>query len=390
VKVRCPMAENKVTLGSSDLPEFLRISVRRGLVSEATARRIELYRRTRGLDESAEGFEVVHMRPDPHMTFNSFVQCKGNAFAIELARIVAAETPGTLPYNPIYVYSEVGMGKTHLLSAIANELLERNAVLVNTVDLAADFSRARRTDGVAPLRQWLSSMDLLLIDDIQLCEGDESLQMDLFSILNHMINDGRWVVISSDAYPTRLIGMESRLLSRLRGGVIVGLQMPDRSERLAILKHLTRDAPFPTEVLEYLAANITESVRQLKAATLQIRLAASKINTPVSLDMARSIIFPTPELAPPLAPSAGPRDAPASAQAEDKPTSAASADRFKKMLSAAETEEEQVLALQIALGERIRQLRNSGSNPEALAALENALALLRDGHMDEAVACLCE
>jgi chromosomal replication initiator protein DnaA len=382
------MNQDMMTYRLNGLPEFLRVSVEKGLVDEATARRIELYRRTRTTAEPEEIFDVLDMKPDPEMTFAAYVPCRGNAFALELAKIVASNVPKKVPYNPICIYSDVGIGKTHLLSAIANEAKGRSALLVNTVDLAADFEKARKNSKDSSLRQWLGSMDILLIDDIQLCEGDERLQIDLFSILNHMITDGRWVVISSDAYPTRLVGLESRLISRLRGGVIVGLQMPDEAERLEILLHLTQDCPLPHDVLAYVAANVNESIRQLKATVAQLKLLASSCNSRITPDVARMAIYPTEMSAPaPVLNSESPQ-APAASDADDRSRPILAADRFKKMLATAETEAEQVLALQIALGERIRQLRNSDCDGASIAKLENALTMLRDGNMEEAVKCL--
>ena len=113
---------------------------------------------------------------------------------------------------------------------------DKEVLLVNTADLETELERAERLKSRAELREWLASAEILLVDDIQLCEGRENLQRDLFSVLNHMTKTPRWVVISSDVPPTHLAGMESRLLSRLRGGVIVSLQMGDRNERLGTYK----------------------------------------------------------------------------------------------------------------------------------------------------------
>jgi chromosomal replication initiator protein DnaA len=387
-EVQDPMSLQVIKSDHGALPDFLRVSVEKGLVDETTARRIELYRKTRTLRKDHETFEIVHTRPDPEMTFGNYVRCKGNAFALELARIVAGDQPRTEPYNPIYIYSDVGNGKTHLLSAIANEAAHKCALLVNTVDLAADFELARQISASSALRQWLSSMEILLIDDIQLCEGDEQLQADLFTILNHMITAGKWVVISSDAYPTRLVGLESRLMSRLRGGVIVGLQMPDEGERLEILRHFTREQPIADDVLDYVATNVSESIRQLKATIAQVRLTALQQRSRITLEIARNAIQESETESKLQVPISQIPQTEVSLKADDGGNSPDSADRFKKMLAAAETEEEQILALQIALGERIRQLRNSGREETTLAMLENALSLLRDGHMDAAVKCL--
>ena len=283
------MSEFNKPMALDGLPDFLRISVEKGLLDDSTARRMELYRRTRGLGEYGHLYPLLSAMPDQSMTFANFVRLRGNAFALELAQIVVAKTPVQLPYNPLYIYGEVGLGKTHLLSAIANEAAGRRVLMINTVDLAAEFVRAKRTDSQAELREWLVSMEILLVDDIQLCEGNEDLQLELFSMLNHMTGAGRWVVISSDVYPTKLVGVELRLLSRLRGGVIVGLQMADWTERLEILRHFLGDRNLPDDVLEYLAKNIADNVRQLKAAVLQLLAMEGTADSGITLDMARAV-----------------------------------------------------------------------------------------------------
>lgn len=387
-KVWCSMIEEEKKAALEDLPEFLRVSIQKGLLDEKTARRIEIYRRTRGIGSPGQFHPLLSTTPDSTMTFANFVRCKGNAFAVDMARTVTTKSPLNLPYNPLYIYADVGLGKTHLLSAIANEAADRGTLPANTVDFLAEYDRACRSHSVAELREWLIATDILLLDDIQLCEGREDLQLELFSILNHMMRSGRWVVISSDVPPNHLDGVESRLLSRLGGGVIVSLQMGDKAERIEMLHHFLQGRTLPDDVLEYVAANVTDNVRQLKAALSQLLAAGQNGTSEITMEMARRITVVAGKR-----PTSGIKtgENPAtfsSTPPDDAERARTMANRFKEMLAVAETEEEEVLALQIAVGERIRQLRKSGNDPAALSRLEQALELLREGNMRDALSRL--
>jgi len=374
--------------GLSPLPDFLQVSIRKGIVDERAAQRIELYRRSRGLGKYETGSALMNDPPDPNLTFDNYVICKGNSFAVELARTVALKSPSQLPYNPLYLYGAVGLGKTHLLSAIANSADDKEVLLVNTADLETELERAERLKTRAELREWLASVDVLMVDDIQLCEGRENLQRDIFSVLNYMTKTHRWVVISSDVPPTRLAEMESRLLSRLGGGVIVSLQMGDRTERRDLVRHFLDERSMPEDVVDYLAENITDNVRRLKAAVAQLLTFGDGTENPLDIDMARAVV-PVPEGSPHsekalVTPAVN--NGSTEPQSPVKPQSRAN--RFKEMLATADSEEEQALALQIALGERIRELRNEEGDPEAIRQFERALELLRDGNMEEAIKCI--
>ncbi|MFC1834854.1 DnaA ATPase domain-containing protein, partial [Thermodesulfobacteriota bacterium] len=380
----------------------------------------------------AEYVSAFLMDPvDPDLAFDNFIRCKGNAFALDLAQTVATKPPIKLPYNPLYLYGDVGLGKTHLLSAIANKSKDKSVLLVNTSDLEAEFEKAKAHQSRAELRQWLVAADILLVDDIQLCEEREELQRDVFSILNHMTRARRWVVISSDVPPNHLAGIESRLLSRLSGGVIVSLQMGDRNEQNDFVRRLVGDRDIETDVVEYMADNFGDNFRQLKSAVTQLTTRADWDGSPLSMELAFSVaeslglapapestdvpevteapqeepveapspapteieeeaVEEVPEEAPAEAADAGPPEPeapPAEIAAPDGPGTA-EAKRFKEMLAGAQSEEEQALALQIALGERIRQLRKEGGDPNAIQRLEHALELVRAGKMGEAVRSL--
>jgi chromosomal replication initiator protein DnaA len=373
---------NKKTSRPGALPDFLQTTVEKGIVDEHTAQRIELHRRSRGLGRLGMFSCLLDSAPDPNLTFDNFIQHRGADFALELAKTVATKSASELPYNPLYIYGAVGLGKTHLLSAIANQAQDKVAIFANTADLEVELDHARGRNARAELRQWLVSADILLVDDIQMCEGNEELQRELFSILNHMIRERRWIVISSDVPPTRLTGIQNRLLSRLGGGVIVSMQMGDKAERIELLLHFLQEKPVSHDVVDYLAESVTDNVRRLKAVVSQLLMLSQLSHSSVSLDMARSVTLdPQPSNAADAVdfePTSG-----------EKPDSQPNVtDRFKEMLTAAESEEEQALALQIAVGERIRQLKKSGSDGESLQRFEKALEALREGKLEEAIGLL--
>lgn len=402
------MSEKRIKPGPGPLPDFLEVCVQKGILDERSARRIELHRRSRGLGKSEFRSALMNDPPDAGLTFDNYMVCKGNSFAVELAKTVAYRSPSRLPYNPLYIYGDIGLGKTHLLSAIANAATEKEVLLVNTADLDTEQERAERLRCRAELREWLVSADILLVDDIQLCEGREDIQRDLFSVLNHMTKTQRWVVISSDVPPTHLAGVESRLLSRLRGGVIVSLQMGDKDERRNLIKLFLDARPMSEDVVDYLADHITDDVRRLKAAVAQLLTLHEGAQMPLTVDMAQ-VVVPLPEglhestKAP--EPASTDHDTPGQqvptdiearvSQFEDMLSGVEGKDReasamrlLKKMLASAESQEEQSLALQIAIGERIRQLRNDKGDPTAIQQLERALNSLREGRMEEAIGCL--
>jgi chromosomal replication initiator protein DnaA len=321
---------------------------------------------------------LVTTPASPEMTFDTFVSSKMNAFTFELARIVATQGSTRSAYNPLYIYADVGIGKTHLLSSIANAAKDRKCILVNTSDLEVEFERALRLGVRAEFRQWLVSYGVLLLDDIQLCEQREELQREVFSIINHMIRNARSVVISSDVPPTRLEGVEKRLLSRLGGGAIVALHMADKPARERILRRLDPEHFLPDEVVRFFAENVSDSVRRLKAVVSQMLAFGKHGGVQLDLDLANKVLTMTNIPSEPEIQPASPIDVTPSVD-EEKVI------RFKKMLAGAQTEAEQVLAIEIAIGERLRQLRNERGDPDTIYKLEKALELLRENRLQEAI-----
>ena len=267
------MSDRESISGPITLPPLLQACVDDGLLDRDVAETVDSFRRSSGVgmiralgklgllseggvpgvsdrDGAQEAYRplLVSSAVDPEQTFDTFVVCQANAFPVEVARRVA-EGRASRTYNPLYLYSDVGLGKTHLLCAIGNAA--ESARVVNTVDLEVEYERARRLELRAEFRRFLAEPEILAVDDIQLCEGDEDLQRELFSVLNHRIREGKSVVITSDVPPTRLGGVEERLVSRLGGGVILGLQMCEAPELVEILRRSFGDEALPPQVIDY-------------------------------------------------------------------------------------------------------------------------------------------
>ncbi len=357
-----------------------------GLGAVATARGKE---RSAGMDLASTPFdeltELVRSPPDPTMTFETLVPCRSNAFPVEVARTVAEQGAVRRAYSPLFIYSDIGLGKTHLLSAIYNQTVLPSPVMVNLSDLETEIGRAILRGYRMELRRYLSLAGILLLDDIQLAEQHEILQREMFSVLNHRIARGLPTVITCDVPPTRLSGIEARLLSRLDSGVIVGLQLAEKAERLKIVRRCFGDTQVSEEVLAYLAENVTDNLRRLKSAALQLLAMYEHGGTAIDLDVARAVVPHETDLAHPFRQSSS-----VEGGAPQAPTSDVVTARFKEMLASAQTPEEQGLALQIALGERLRQLKKERAGFRQIQRFEQALTLLRDGQLQAAIACVAE
>lgn len=232
---------------------------------------------------------LVDRPPDRNLRFDTFVPFKANAVAIELAQNVARDDDPLGPSGPLYVHSDVGLGKTHLLSAIVNQR-RLDALLVNTADLDAELERAIRLGTRAELRRWLSARSLLVIDDIHLCEGNAALQRELLSVLDSMLDTGRIVVVSANLAPTHLRGVDRQLLGRLAGGVITALHMGDRDERTVILRDWLPGSRVPNEVVTHLADQVTDSVRHLKAVSARLSFLARQSGERVTVATAEAAL----------------------------------------------------------------------------------------------------
>ncbi|MBT4856622.1 chromosomal replication initiator protein DnaA [Candidatus Uhrbacteria bacterium] len=207
-------------------------------------------------------------------TFDSFVVGKQNELAHAAAQAVAAHPGGT--YNPVFVYGDVGLGKTHLLQAIGNSMLQRNpnarVLYASCEQFTNDFIHAVRTGRAKAFKDRYRTVDLLLIDDIQFITGKEGTQEEFFHTFNTLHQDNKQIVICSDRPPKAIAALEKRLLSRLEWGMLVDVGAPDLETRIAILqlKCQNKTISLGRDTLQYIASNIQSNVRELEGALNKI------------------------------------------------------------------------------------------------------------------------
>ena len=203
-------------------------------------------------------------------TFNSFVRGKNCDLAYYASEAVA-EKPG-VAYNPLFLYGNVGLGKTHLLQAIGNHVLQaspKSSILYTTSErFAIELINSIRNNTTASFRSKYRQIDLLLIDDIHFLEGKEATQEELFHTFNELYGSEKQIVLSSDRAPDDLSGLQDRLVSRFRWGLVADIQPPDLETRIAILreKASSRGLDIDISILELIASRISSSVRALEGA----------------------------------------------------------------------------------------------------------------------------
>jgi chromosomal replication initiator protein len=235
---------------------------------------------------------------DPHLnpryTFDTFVIGASNRFA-HAAALAVAESPGKT-YNPLFIYGDSGLGKTHLLHAIGHytrHLKPHTRVrYVNSEEFTNDFINSIRDDRSLSFKRQYREVDVLLIDDIQFLQGKEQTLEEFFHTFNALHNAGKHVVITSDVSPRNLDGIDERLRTRFEWGLMTDVQPPDLETRIAILRKKAQadDVQAPSDVLEYIASNITSNIRELEGALIRVTAFAALNKQPVDLSLAQVVL----------------------------------------------------------------------------------------------------
>ncbi|MCW9000195.1 MAG: chromosomal replication initiator protein DnaA, partial [Kangiellaceae bacterium] len=209
-----------------------------------------------------------------NFTFESFVQGKSNQLAMAAAKQVA-ENPGTA-YNPLFIYGGVGLGKTHLMQAVGNQILKNKpngkVIYLHSERFVADMVKALQTNSIEKFKRFYRSVDALFIDDIQFFANKERSQEEFFHTFNALLEGNQQVILTCDRYPREIDGVEERLKSRFGWGLTVSIDPPELETRVAILisKAEESNITLPHEVAFFIAKRIRSNVRELEGALKRV------------------------------------------------------------------------------------------------------------------------
>lgn len=227
---------------------------------------------------------------NPRYTFDSFVVGPSNRFAQAAALAVAEDPAGA--YNPLFLYGGVGLGKTHLMQAIAHYVREHHrrmlVVYVSSETFTNELINALAKRSMAEFRQKYRNVDVLLIDDIQFVAGKEQTQEEFFHTFNALHDANKQIIISSDRPPKEIPTLEDRLRSRFEWGLITDVQPPDLETRIAILrkKAIADNLDVPSEVLAFIADRVDTNIRELEGALIRVVAYSALLNQPITPDLA--------------------------------------------------------------------------------------------------------
>jgi chromosomal replication initiator protein len=241
-----------------------------------------------------DSVESVSAPLDPRLTFENFVVGKSNELAHAAALRVA--DADTVPFNPLFLYGGVGLGKTHLMHAIAWHIRTRKpdkkVIYLSAEKFMYQFIRALRNKSTMSFKELFRSVDVLMVDDVQFIIGKESTQEEFFHTFNALADQNRQVVLSADKSPSDLEGLEERMRSRLGWGLVADIHPTTYELRLGILQTRAEQSgvAIPHKVLEFLAHRISSNVRELEGALTRITAHATLVGRPVTLESAQELL----------------------------------------------------------------------------------------------------
>ena len=257
-----------------------------------------IIKNTYSFDKSLKNEDILLSRLDKRLTFENFVVGSPNELAFAAAKRVAEAD--FVPFNPLFLYGGVGLGKTHLMNAIAWVIQQKNpnrkVVYISAEKFMYQFIKALRSKDVMNFKQEFRSVDVLMIDDVQFISGKEHTQEEFFHTFNALVDRGCQIVLSADKSPNDLNGMEERLKSRLGWGLVTDIQPTTYELRLGILQSRAEMSgiTFPDDVLEFIAQKIKSNVRELEGALNRIiahtTLVGKKITLENTIDVLSDIL----------------------------------------------------------------------------------------------------
>lgn len=243
---------------------------------------------------SEETAKKIQHNLNPHFTFDSFVEGKANQLAAAAARQVA-ENPGG-SYNPFFIYGGVGLGKTHLMHSIGNELMRKNpkarVVYLHSERFVADMVNALRHNKIDDFKRFYRSLDALLIDDIQFFANKEQSQEEFFHTFNTLLEGNKQVILTSDRFPKEVDGLEDRLKSRFGWGLTIAVEPPEFEMRVAILMKKASEFGFilPDEVAFFIAKRLRGNVRDLEGALKRVGAFAQFTQQMITVEIAKEAL----------------------------------------------------------------------------------------------------
>ena len=231
---------------------------------------------------------------NPEYTFEAFVEGRSNQMAYASA-YAASEQPGGL-YNPLLIYGGVGLGKTHLMQAIANNMLRHNPnakiKYVTSETFTNDYINSIKNNNQEQFRREYRDLDALLVDDVQFFSNKEGTQLEFFNTFNSLHDNNKQIVLTADRNPKQIPDLTDRLVSRFVWGVPVEITSPDLETRTAILRSKAEEEQInvPNDVLSFIASKVDTNVRELESALLRVRVAAQLHHAPITIELANETL----------------------------------------------------------------------------------------------------
>src|SRR5207249_5199880 len=246
--------------------------------------------------QSQQGRAVIAPPLSDRYTFQYFVIGKSNELAAAAAHAVA-QAPGQV-CNPLFIYGDTGLGKTHLMQAIAHEIVRdeprSRITYLGSEQFTNELIAAIQNRTTGEFRRRFRETDLLLVDDIHFLKGKETTQEEFFHTFNALYEAGRQIVLTSDRPPSEIPGLEARLVSRFQWGMVADIEPPDLEHRIAILRQKAEldhlELTIPDEVIRFIAENVRSSIRELEGSIIKLLAYASLKHREITIDLAREAL----------------------------------------------------------------------------------------------------
>ncbi len=241
---------------------------------------------------------------NPRYTFDNFIRGESNQLAAAAAFAIANQ-PGGTKYNPLVVYGDTGLGKTHLVQAIGNHVVRHHrsmrVMYTNSERFTMEYVQAVQHNKLNEFTAFYRSIDVLIVDDIQFFSGKEKTQDNFFHTFNALHQAGKQIILTSDKSPKDLHGVDERLISRFQWGLTTDVQAPDFEMRLAILNKKAQDEgiELPIDVLEYIARHMQSSIRQLEGCLVSLLAKVTLDGRELTIDLAREVVSGVASTTPP-------------------------------------------------------------------------------------------